>query len=86
MKAKRNHGHIPAEDEVNIMPTIELVECERAAYIKGMENYLQNLRQMSSSEAVKKSKKNLEDCHIICEDGEFSERYSNSRIYDRRKG
>lgn len=46
-----------AEDEVNIMPTIELVECERTAYIKGMENYLQNLRQMSNSEAVRKSQK-----------------------------
>lgn len=46
-----------AEDEVNIMPTIELVECERTAYIKGMENYLQNLRQMSNSEAVRNSQK-----------------------------
>ncbi len=86
MNAKRTNGHMSAEDEVNIMPTIELVECERTAYIKGMENYLQNLRQMSNSEAVRKSQKNLEDCHIICEDGEFSERYSNSRIYDSRKG
>ena len=28
--------------EVDVMPAIELMEYERAAYIKGMEDYLKN--------------------------------------------
>lgn len=44
-------------EEMDIMPTVELVECERVAYVKGMEDYLQNLRLMTPSDAVKKSKK-----------------------------
>ena len=56
MKNENTGQNVPVdEEEVDAMPSIELVEHERTAYIKGMENYLQNLRQMSNSEAVRKS-------------------------------
>lgn len=63
------------------MPEIELVEYERIAYVKGMEDYLQNLRSMPYKEAVRKSQINLQNCHIIQENGEFTEKYNDSKIY-----
>ena len=68
-------------EEVDVMPAIELVEYERTAYVKGMEDYLRKLKLMPNNEAVKKSQESLEKCHIIREDGEFSERYSNLGRY-----
>lgn len=86
MKKEKFDGNISANDKgVDIMPAIELVECERAAYIKGMEEYLQKLKIMGYNEALKKSKKNLKDSGIIQEDGEFTERYSYSRMYAEQK-
>lgn len=67
------------------MPSIEQVEYERVAYLKGMEDYLQKLKSMPRSEAVKKSRINLMNCHIIQEDGEFTERYSYSRTHTKHK-
>jgi hypothetical protein len=61
------------------MPAIELVEQDRVAYLKGMEDYLQKLRDMPNHEAVQRSKINLQECQIISEDGEFTERYRYSR-------
>ena len=72
--------------EVDVMPAIELMEYERAAYIKGMEDYLKKLRLMPKHEAVKKSQESLENSHIMREDGEFSERYSNTRKYVQHRG
>lgn len=87
MEYESPEENVPVDDkEVDIMPTIELVECERTAYIKGMEDYLQKLRLMPNSEVVRKSKESLKNCHIICEDGEFSERYSNTRKHVQRRG
>lgn len=68
------------------MPTVELVERERTAYIKGMEDYLQKLKSMAFSEALRESKKNLKGSHIIQEDGEFTERYPYSRMCSGQKG
>ena len=52
--------NLPADKEVeDNMPTIELVECERVAYIKEMENYLQRLKAMAADEAQKQSRLNL---------------------------
>ena len=68
-------------EEVDAMPAIELVEHERTAYVKGMEDYLRELKLMPNNEAVRKSRESLEKCHIIREDGEFSERYSNLGKY-----
>ena len=87
MKNENTGQNVPVdEEEVDAMPSIELVECERTAYIKGMEDYLQKLKSMPNNEAVKKSQKSLESSHIICEDGEFTERYSNTRKYEQRRG
>ncbi|MDE5825252.1 MAG: hypothetical protein K2H91_11310 [Lachnospiraceae bacterium] len=66
--------------EADKMPEIELVEHERVAYVKGMEDYLQKLRSMPHHEAVRRSQINLQNCHIIQEDGEFTEKYNN-RVY-----
>ncbi|MCI8983420.1 MAG: hypothetical protein HFG78_13630 [Hungatella sp.] len=74
--------NLPADKEVeDNMPTIELVECERVAYIKEMENYLQRLKAMAADEAQKQSRLNLESCHIIQSDGKFTERYRYSRLH-----
>lgn len=87
MKKGNFDGNVSANGkEVDIMPAIEVVEYERVAYIKGMEDYLQNLRLMAQGDAVKKSKKSLESCHIIQEDGEFTERYIYSRMHSKNKG
>lgn len=67
------------EEEVDAMPTIEVVEYDRVAYVKEMEDYLRKLKAMPDAEAKKRSQINLESCHIIQEDGEFSERYRHSR-------
>lgn len=67
------------EEEVNAMPTIEMVEYDRVAYVKEMEDYIKKLKAMPNTEARKRSRMNLESCHIIQEDGEFSERYRHSR-------
>ena len=87
MKKEKLAGDISTNDkEVDIMPTIELVECERTAYIKGMEDYLQKLKLMAYNEALRESKRNLKSSNIIREDGEFTERYPYSRICAGQKG
>lgn len=72
--------------EVDIMPTIELVECERTAYVQKMEAYLQKLKLMAYSEALKEAEKNLRSSDIIQEDKEFTERYPYSRMCAGQKG
>ena len=65
--------------EVDAMPTIELLECERVAYVKEMKNYLQKLKALPNNEAIKRSRINLQDCNIIERNGEFTDRYRNSK-------
>lgn len=48
---------------------------EREQYIDEMQEYLQNLKQMSRTEAQKKSFENLGQSQIIYENGEFIEHY-----------
>lgn len=67
--------------EVDTMPAIELIECERVAYVKGMENYLQKLKSMPNHEAVRRSRANLQNCHIIQDNGELTDKYNNSRMH-----
>lgn len=67
------------------MPSIEQVEYERVAYIKGMEDYLQRLNSMSESEAIERSRISLKGAGILQEDGEFTERYRYSRVYTMQK-
>lgn len=86
MKKEKLEDQLSANDkEVDIVPRIEQVEYERVAYIKGMEEYLKKLKEMPNSEAVKKSKISLMSCHIIEEDGEFTERYRYSRMHTKNK-
>ena len=63
-----------------IMPTIELIEYERATYVKEMQDYLQKLKRMNKKEAQKKSFQNLVQSEIIHENGEFTERYEYTKI------
>lgn len=71
VKEEKFSTDISNDKEVDIMPTVD--------YVKGMEDYLQKLKLMSYSEALRESKRNLKDSHIIQEDGEFTERYHYSR-------
>ena len=71
VKEEKFSTDISTDKEVDIMPTVD--------YVKGMEDYLQKLKLMSYSEALRESKRNLKDSHIIQEDGEFTERYPYSR-------
>ena len=73
------------DEEVNVMPTIEMIEYEKVAYVKEMEDYLDNLKNMQESEAKKKSFYNLVQSEIICENGEFTERYRQRKITLKRK-
>ena len=60
------HINFSAKDNKgDIMPTIELLECERVAYVKGMDNYLQKLKAMPDDEAIEKSRINLQNSNII---------------------
>lgn len=74
------------DEEVNIMPTMEMIEYERVAYVNGMEEYLQKLKSMDKSDAKKKSFENLVQCNIIHEDGEFTERYEYTKIVLQKRG
>lgn len=87
MKKEENADALSTDDEgMGIMPTIELIEPEKIAYVKGMEDYLQKLKSMPNNLAIEKSRANLESSHIIQEDGEFTERYSYSKLFTKRKG
>lgn len=66
---------VETEREVDIMPSIELIECEKVAYINGMKDYLQRLKGMERSQAKKVSLENLKKSKIIGENGEFTEHY-----------
>lgn len=74
------------DKEVNVMPTMEMIEYERVAYVKGMEEYLYNLKKMNKVDAKKKSFDNLVRCNIIHENGEFTERYNHSIVILEEKG
>ena len=67
------------------MPSIELVECEKVAYIKGMKEYLQKLKNMDHSQAKEISFENLKRCKIIGENGEFTEHYEYMRMSEQNK-
>ncbi|MCM1282954.1 MAG: hypothetical protein NC242_04830 [Roseburia sp.] len=75
-----------SEREVNIMPTVELIECERVAYVKEMQDYLRELKRMNKMDAQKKSFENLVQSEIICENGEFTDHYEYTKIMLQKKG
>lgn len=84
---KRKLKEICTKDkEVDVMPTIELIEHERVTYVKEMQDYLQNLKRMNKREAQKKSFNNLVQSEIIHTDGEFTERYKYTKQILQKKG
>lgn len=70
---------VKRESEVDVMPSVELIECEKIAYINGMKEYLQRLKSMEHSQAKKVSLENLKKSKIIGENGEFTEHYEYMR-------
>ena len=63
------------DKEVTYMPTMDMIEYERVNYVKEMQDYLRNLKKLSKNEAKEKSFQNLVKSEIICENGEFTERF-----------
>lgn len=63
--------------EVTFMPTIEMLEYEREAYVEEMKEYLRELKKMHQEDAKEVSYENLLKCNIIRENGELTERYQN---------
>ena len=73
------------DEEVTSMSPVELIECEKVAYINEMRNYLHNLKNMPKTEAKKVSHENLVKSKIITEDGCFTEQYEFTRVNIQRK-
>ena len=85
MKGYENNNHTE-EREVYTMPTIELIEYEKVACVKEMEEYLRSLKSMKKSDGKKISHENLMKSGIITESGEFTERYKFSKMILQKKG
>lgn len=71
---------VEREREVDIMPSVELIEREKVAYVNEMKEYLQKLKSMEHSQAKKISLENLKESEIVDENGEFTEHYKYMRI------
>lgn len=80
MNDKNRESFYKEDMEVNVMPSVELVECEKVAYINGMKEYLQKLKNMEHSQAKEISLENLKKSKIIGENGEFTEHYEYMQI------
>lgn len=64
------------DEEVTYMPTMDMIEYERVNYVKEMQDYLRNLKNLNKKEAKEKSFQNLVKSDIISENGEFTERFA----------
>lgn len=64
------------DKEVTYMPTMDMIEYERVNYVKEMQDYLRNLKNLNKKEAKEKSFQNLVKSDIISENGEFTERFA----------
>ena len=67
------------------MPSVELIEYEKVAYINEMKDYLKKLKSMEHNQAKKVSFENLVESRIIEENGEFAEGYEFARVNARKK-
>lgn len=65
---------------MNIMPSVEMLESEKVAYINEMKEYLKRLKGMELNEAKKISFANLVKSQIIDENGEFTKYYECMRM------
>lgn len=64
------------KEDDNMATTMELVEQERAAYLKKLEDYLAELESMPLEELRRKALQNLVASKILKEDGSFTETYT----------
>lgn len=85
MNDKNRESFYEEDKEANVMPSVELIECEKVAYINGMKEYLQNLKNMEHSQAKEVSFENLKKSKIIGENGEFTEHYEYMRMSGQNK-
>ncbi len=85
MCSREVESFCPKDKEVYIMPSVELIECEKAAYINEMREYLKKLKNMDQSQAQKISLENLVKSKIIGENGEFTEHYEYMRANVQKK-
>lgn len=79
------YGKHTNDKEVSVMPSVEMVERERVAYVKDMRDYLKNLKRMEASKAKEVSRASLISCEILREDGEFTEFYQRVAITVHKK-
>lgn len=80
MNDKNTESFYEEDKEVNVMPSVELIECEKVAYINEMKEYLQKLKNMEHSQAREVSFENLKKSKIIGENGEFTDHYEHMRM------
>lgn len=85
MKEETLADSLTKDKEVNVMPSIELIEREKVTYVKEMQEYLYALKKMSNEDVKRISQENLIKSQIIQDNGEFSERYRFSRINSQNK-
>lgn len=85
MEEKIVADNFTKDKEVNVMPAIELIEREKVAYVREMQEYLHALKKMSDEDAKKISQENLIKSRIIQDNGEFSEHYRFSKINSQSK-
>lgn len=71
IRAKKKRGEF--------MPPIAAVERERETYCEEMEAYIVKLKALPPKKAKANAKKSLMQAGIIDENGELTDRYSNSR-------
>lgn len=85
MSSKDAENFYEEDKEVNIMPSVELIEYEKAAYINEMKEYLRKLKSMDKNQAKKISLENLKKSQIIGENEEFTEHYEYARVSGQKK-
>lgn len=84
--SSKDVGKVRKKDkEVKAMPSVELIEYEKVAYINEMKDYLQKLKNMEKTQAKKISFENLVKSRIIAENGEFAEGYEFARVNAQKK-
>lgn len=84
--SSKDVGKVRKKDkEVKAMLSVEMIECEKVAYINEMKDYLQKLKNMEKTQAKKISFENLVKSRIIEENGEFAEGYEFARVNAQKK-
>ena len=72
----KNSMHYVKPKDTNDKDVTYMLEYERVNCVKEMQDYLRNLKKLSKNEAKEKSFQNLVKSEIICENGEFTERFA----------